>query len=223
MVLQKKRMQYKAFLVSCIVLIAGAFASASYAVNLVTNFPDNQGSSGLYVQAFNPTTLQQRDLADTGSFTFGTPGQASNRVLMNISASKVLLSPCVNGVTYGTEWAVLTYQVSKTGLYDIAGTFFGSRNGCNAQANIMYNYNTVSMPFSKGIVTNNAWDFNFTKVQFYEGDYISFAIDALVSHSDDSISLTGSINESLMQTPEPTSIATLLLGLTGILAIRRKK
>lgn len=224
MALRKRRTQFRALLVSCMVLIACAFTSASYAVDFVTDFPDSQGYSNLYVQAFNPLTSQHRDLARIASFEFGTPEQVSSRVTVTRFYEKVLFAPCVDGPVYGTEWALLTYRVDKAGAYNISGAFMGSRSGCDAKAYIMYNYNTAAKPFAKNVVYGDRWDFNLTNVQFNAGDYISFAVDSLGDHTRDSIGLTGSINKAtLAAVPEPTSIAALLMGLAGLVSIRRKK
>ena len=220
----RKRTQFKAIFISCILLVASAFASASYAVDLFNDFPDSQGSLNLYVQAFNPVTLQFRNLERTGAFAFTTPGQASGRVAVTKSTDKLLFAPIVGGVTYGTEHAVLTYEINKTSLYNIVGTFKGSRSGCNAQAYIVYNYNTAVKPFDTTVNYNDSFSFDFAKVALNAGDHISFIVDALDTHANDTIGLTGYINEAQLEAvPEPASIASLLMGLAGVLSIRRRK
>lgn len=189
---------------------AGAAYATTGSVDIVTLFPNYQGDNGFYAQAYNPGSGIFRDLTRTAPYNFNTPGQSSVRPYV-MKNSHVQLAPCVNGSIYGTEWAVLSWQVSQGGLYELHGSFYGLLSGNSTTARIFVNTPAQTL-FSATVSGTNTVTFDILDLSLNAGDYLRFAIDAGTSHSSD---LTG-LNGVITLVPEPGSLIALLTGLLGL-------
>lgn len=218
-------MRQKLVLASCkmplllgLLLLANTSIAHALVTDIVALFPNNQGDNGFYAQAYNPSSGIFRNLARVAQYNFNTPGQSSARPYCMKSSQQVSLGPCVNGSTYGTEWAILSWQVPQTGSYTVQGTFYGMQSGNSTTARIFIN-TPANTHFSAAVSGLSTVAFNIPALNLNAGDYLRFAVDAGSSHSYDQTGITGTIT----LIPEPGGIIAVLTGLVGLSAARRRK
>ena len=227
MTLHKERASLGKFVLVLMLIVT----SAGYAVgaSIPSDFPNAQGGNNIYAHAYNPLSGVIRNLAGTGSYMYSTAGQPSGRTAVGMISGNLTLWPCVNGSTYGTEWAVVSYQAPQDGIYSFTGRFFGTQTGNTTEAYIF-----VNTTGDDNLIGDNVWQkyigglasetFNQTQ-ELKQGQLVRFAVDAWNgSHSYDVTGLEANIsNIAPASTPEPASLATLITGLVGLATLRRRK
>lgn len=201
-----------------LLLLANTGIAYALVTDIVALFPDNQGDNGFYAQAYNPGSGIFRNLTRVAPYNFNTQGQSSARPYAMKNSQQVALAPCVNGSIYGTEWAILSWQVPQTGPYALQGTFYGMQSGNSTTARIFVN-TPANTHFSAAVSGLSTVAFNIPTLNLNAGDYLRFAVDAGSSHSYDQTGITGTIT----LIPEPGSVIALLTGIVGLSAVRRRK
>lgn len=213
---------------ACAALAVAVMSSAAMAdpIDLVVNFPDNQGGNGLYAQAYSPVSSTYRNLDDLGTKVFGSSGQQNAVTAVLLSQNAVLMVPKVNGTIYGTEWAVLSYLVPQTGNYSISGGFLNMYGATTALS--IYTDNNTSSPlwtasFPAAGGAGASATFSLTNVALSQNTMLRFAVDPGAADYIDSVSLTGTVTPATATLPEPGSLAVLGSGLVGVIGLFRRR
>jgi hypothetical protein len=206
-----------------LLLYVAAITQAATFVDLFSDFPTVQGGNGIYAEAYDPLLGNHRlldsMLTTQGWQFFGTPSQAYGRAKLQKCATEVLLSPSVNRPL--TEWSVMTYEVSESGVYSLEGKFC-SRLATDSATALIYVNDSVIDPFWAGLVAGLSGRADFSINRYLnKGDKLRFAVDSGAADGD-FIYLSGTVSSPTSAVPEPASITALVLGLSAIVAARRK-
>jgi hypothetical protein len=190
-------------------------------VDLWNSFPDFQGQNSLYADAYNPNTNSYRQLADTGTCAFGTPGQGfAVPLLYKDSSNWIVMHPASNpgqGWTYGTEYAVLAYKATGTSFFDLSGEFKAANN--SPYINVFVKKNN-SLLWSVNLWGYNGASYNLANIAMNAGDYLYFGVSPAGNDYYDTTLFKGTMN--INPIPEPGTLLLLGTGLVGLLGLKRK-
>ncbi|MDD5492052.1 MAG: PEP-CTERM sorting domain-containing protein [bacterium] len=191
-------------------------------VDLWSSFPDIQGQNSLWADAYNPSTNSYRQLADTGAYSFGTPGQGFSVPLLykDNNSTWIVMHPASNpgqGWTYGTEYAVLAYKATMASFFDLSGEFRAANN--SPLINVFVKKNG-SVLWNTNLSGNNGSVFNLAGIAMNANDYLYFGVSPAGYDYYDTTLLKGTMN--INPIPEPGTFMLLGTGLVGLLGLRRK-
>lgn len=209
----------KLFSLTLMFLLALCAVQSAFAmtIDLWSGFPDTQGQNNFWAYAYNPNTNSYRQLADTGSYAFSTPGQSYLIPLISRSTSPwIAMHPASNvGSIYGTEYAVLGYKASEASIFNLTGEFQALGGGL---INVFVKKNG-SLLWSTNISNLNGAAFNVANIDMNANDFLYFGVSPAGTDYYDTTILKGTMNVSPI--PEPGTLMLLGTGLVGLLGFKR--
>jgi hypothetical protein len=206
----------KIMLKTCIfILVFISCISSAQAFSLWDVFPDNQGDNNMYVYAYNGSSYRQ--LNDSGSYSFNTPGLNYTVPLAGRSTDPwIYTHPGGLEIEYPIEDLVLAWKVPAggSGLYNITGEVKIAGGGI-MQFYIKKNADYVFEKAPIGFVFNE-------EVTLAAGDFLYFGIAPGTDGRSYNGTTTFKADVDPNPVPLPPSLLFLAPGFLGLMGFKRK-
>ncbi|MGB9618799.1 MAG: PEP-CTERM sorting domain-containing protein, partial [Armatimonadota bacterium] len=205
----------------CVLAVAMSSAAA-HALDLLTDFPENQGEKDLYALYYESGTFTQMQDVSTKSRWFSKTGTDTGYPYLRARPNDVLFHPGPS------SYSVLEYRPSLAGSYSFELRFWngGGGPGCTTRALVFVN-DSIGSPLAQGDVSAaNTVSTPLVlsgNVTLSATDLLRIAVDPKNGYSYDATLATGWITKNLDPAPEPGSVLAVAVGLVGMLSGLRRR